>query len=59
LSSALEHVSKNRSKSLDFVFILLIDISRDFIAQAAPGPVKRRIHDDITIVVLSLKNQGS
>lgn len=40
--AALDHVSKDRG------------ISRDFIAQAAPGMKKRSIHDDITILVVTL-----
>lgn len=43
--AALDHVSKERG------------ISREFIAQAAPGMKKRSIHDDITILVLALQGQ--
>ncbi|CDW90803.1 protein phosphatase [Stylonychia lemnae] len=45
LNAALENVSKERS------------VSREFIAQTPPGKLKRNILDDMTIVVVSLKNQ--
>jgi hypothetical protein len=43
---ALQHVIKNRG------------VSREFLTQAPPGPQKRSIHDDITILILDLHNQA-
>lgn len=37
--------------------LIHIDVSREFLSQAAPGTMKRNIHDDITILVLNLQNQ--
>jgi serine/threonine protein phosphatase PrpC len=42
---AIQNVSKKRG------------ISREFLTQAPPGPQKRNIHDDITILILNLQNQ--
>jgi serine/threonine protein phosphatase PrpC len=42
---AIQNVSKKRG------------ISREFLTQAPPGPQKRSIHDDITILILNLQNQ--
>jgi pyruvate dehydrogenase phosphatase len=42
--AAMEHVSKDRG------------LTRHFISQVSPGPQKRSIHDDITVLVLSLGN---
>lgn len=43
--NAIDNVSKKRG------------VSREFITQAPPGTMKRNIHDDITILVLSLQGQ--
>jgi serine/threonine protein phosphatase PrpC len=43
---AIKNVSKKRG------------VSREFLTQAPPGPQKRNIHDDITILILSLQNQA-
>ena len=46
LEQAISNVSKNRG------------ISREFLSQAPPGPRRRSIHDDITVLVLSLHDQA-
>jgi len=63
-------VIKDKDRNMESVASALFDaalnrickesgISREFLSQLPPSKRKRSLHDDITILVLSLKNQAS